>query len=405
MQWSDVFATRNARMKASEIRELLKLLDQPDIISFAGGIPDPELFPAEAFSKAFATAMQPGQAKVALQYSVSEGYRPLREWIAGRMADLGVSCDADNILITSGSQQALDYLGKLMLSPDDTALVTWPSYLGALGAFNAYEPRYARLDPFSNESPELLKAQAGAAGGAIKFAYLSPDFANPTGETLSLAGREALLDQAEALGIAIIEDAAYQSLRFDGDSIPPILALDVARNGGIEKTRTIYCGTFSKTLSPGLRVGWVCAAKDVIGRLVLMKQAADLHSPTLNQIATNDVARALFDEHVNRLRTVYSARRDRMIAALAREMPANVHFTRPEGGMFIWVTLDPSIDAAELLARAVRDARVAFVPGGAFFADGSGRNTLRLSFSCASDQQIDEGIRRLGEMLKAPAAR
>lgn len=400
MQWTDLLATRNTRMKASEIRELLKLLDQPDIISFAGGIPDPDLFPAAAFADAFAAAMGPEQARVALQYSLSEGYRPLRDWIAGRMATLGIPCAADNILITSGSQQALDYLGKMLLSPGDTAMVTWPSYLGALGAFNAYEPRYARLDPLGNETPEALAAQAQAAGGRIKFAYLSPDFANPTGETLSLAGREALLDRAEALDTAIIEDAAYQSLRYDGETIAPILALDIARNGSIEKTCTIYCGTFSKTLAPGLRVGWVCAAKEVIGRLVLMKQAADLHSPTVNQIATNDVARVLFDEHVDRIRAAYSARRDRMIAALEREMPASVQFTRPEGGMFIWLTLDPAVDAAELLGRAIREARVAFVPGGAFFADGSGQNTLRLSFSCATDRQIDEGIRRLASLLK-----
>lgn len=401
MDWDQVFASRMGRMKASEIRELLKLLDQPDIISFAGGIPDPALFPAQAFADAFATAMQPENAAVALQYSVSEGYRPLRDWIAGRMGALGIDCDADNILITSGSQQALDYLGKLLLSPGDTAMVTWPSYLGALGAFNAYEPRYVRLDPFSNAAPETVAAEARAAGGAVKFAYLSADFANPTGETLSLAGRQALLDQAAALQIPVIEDAAYQSLRYDGQAVPPILALDCARSGGIENTRTIYCGSFSKTLAPGLRVGWVCAAKSVIGRLVLMKQAADLHSPTLSQIATNHVARAIFDEHVARIAQVYSGRRDRMLAALEREMPANVQFTRPEGGMFVWVTLAPGMDAADLLARAVRDARVAFVPGGAFFADGSGRNTLRLSFSCATDAQIDQGIARLAGLLKA----
>lgn len=403
MQWTDVLATRNTRMKASEIRELLKLLDQPDIISFAGGIPDPALFPTEAFGRAFEKAMTPEHAASALQYSVSEGYKPLREWIVGEMAKIGVPCEVDNIFITSGSQQALDYLGRLMLSPGDTAMVTWPTYLGAVGAFNAYEPRYIRLDPFSNADPAAVQAEAKeAAGGkgAVKFAYLSADFANPTGETLPLAGREALLDQAEKLGIAVIEDAAYQSLRFDGTPVPPIMALDIARHGGIENTRTIYCGSFSKTLAPGLRVGWVCAAKEVIGRLVLMKQAADLHSPTLSQMATNFVAREIFDAHVAKIKSVYSGRRDRMLAALEREMPKSVTFTRPEGGMFVWVTMDDSIDAAELLARAIAEQRVAFVPGGAFYADGSRRNSLRLSYSCASEAQIDEGIARIGKLLR-----
>ncbi len=400
MQWSQVLATRSTRMKASEIRELLKLLDQPDIISFAGGIPDPALFPAEAFASAFAETMSGGQAGVALQYSVSEGYKPLREWIADQMGRIGIACAADNILITSGSQQALDYLGKLMLSPGDTAMVGWPTYLGALGAFNAYEPRYIRLDPKGNAAAAALKAEAAEAGGRIKFAYLSADFANPTGQTVDLAAREALLDQAEALDIAIIEDAAYQALRYDGDAVPPILALDIARSGGIENTRTIYCGSFSKTLAPGLRVGWVCAAKEVIGRLVLMKQAADLHSATLNQIVTHRVASTLFDTHVAKLRATYGHRRDRMVAALEREMPKGVTFNRPEGGMFIWLTLPEGQDGAELLARAIAEQRLAFVPGGAFFADGSNRNTLRLSFSCASDAQIDEGIARLGRLLR-----
>ena len=399
MDWTKVLATRNTRMKASEIRELLKLLDQPDIISFAGGIPDPALFPAQAFADAFAAAMTE-QASAALQYSVSEGYKPLRDWIAGEMGKIGVPCDADNILITSGSQQALDYLGKLMISPGDSVMVGWPTYLGALGAYNAYEPRYLRLDPFSNADPAQVQAEAAAAGGRVKFAYLSADFCNPTGETVSQAGREALLDQAEALDIAVIEDAAYQALRFDGAPVPPILALDIARHGSIEATRTIYCGSFSKSLAPGLRVGWVCAAKPVIGRLVLMKQAADLHSSTLSQIATHRVASQIFDSHTGRLRATYGARRDRMLAALARELPAGISYTRPEGGMFIWLTLPEGMDGAALLARAIAEQRVAFVPGGAFFADGSNRNTLRLSFSCASEAQIDEGIARLGRLLR-----
>ncbi len=399
MDWTKVLATRNTRMKASEIRELLKLLDQPDIISFAGGIPDPALFPAQAFADAFAAAMTE-QASAALQYSVSEGYKPLRDWIAGEMGKIGVPCDADNILITSGSQQALDYLGKLMISPGDSVMVGWPTYLGALGAYNAYEPRYLRLDAFSNADPAAVQAEAAAAGGRVKFAYLSADFCNPTGETISRAGREALLDQAEALDIAIVEDAAYQSLRFDGEAVPPILALDIARKGGIENTRTIYCGSFSKTLAPGLRVGWVVAAKPVIGRLVLMKQAADLHSSTLSQIATHRVASTMFDSHVAKLRATYGARRNRMLAALARELPEGVQFTRPEGGMFVWLTLPEGMDGAALLARAIAEERVAFVPGGAFFADGSNRNTLRLSFSCASEPQIDEGIARLGRLLR-----
>ena len=239
MEWTNVLASRSSRMKASEIRELLKLLDQPDIISFAGGIPDPALFPVAAFKDAFAETLT-SQANAALQYSVSEGYKPLRDWIAGEMGKLGIPCSPENILITSGSQQALDYLGKLMVSPNDTILLGWPTYLGALGAFNAYEPSYDRLDPNSNRSAASFAETAAAAGGRVKFAYLSVDFANPTGETLDRAAREAVIDLADEMDIAIIEDAAYQTLRFDGEAIPPILALEIARKGSIEACRTFW---------------------------------------------------------------------------------------------------------------------------------------------------------------------
>jgi DNA-binding transcriptional MocR family regulator len=280
-------------------------------------------------------------------------------------------------------------------------LVGWPTYLGALGAFNAYEPTYDRLDPKSNRAPADFAAKAEAAGGRVKFAYLSVDFANPTGETLDRAAREAVIDLADTLDIAVVEDAAYQTLRYDGDAIPPILALEIARKGSIENCRTLYCGSFSKSLAPGLRVGWVCAATDVIGRLVLMKQAADLHSATTNQIVTNTVARAQFDSHVAKLRQVYKARRDHMLAALTREMPAGVEWTKPEGGMFVWMTLPTQIDAADLLAQSLKTERIAFVPGRAFHADGSNGNTLRLSFSCADEAAIDEGMKRLGRLIRA----
>lgn len=394
-----LYATRTSRMKASEIRELLKLLGAPGIISFAGGIPDPALFPADAFAEAYQKVLRPEHQAQALQYSVSEGYAPLREWLVGYMRGIGVECDIDNILITSGSQQALDYLGKLFLSPGDTALVGWPTYLGALNAFDAYEPRFDQLRVNGNRGAAEYREAAG--GSMIKFAYLSADFANPTGETVDLRGREDLLDLADELDCAVIEDGAYQALRYEGDPIPPILALEQVRKGSIENCRTIYCGSFSKTLSPGLRLGWVVAAKPVISQLVLLKQAADLHSSTINQMAVHQVARDCFDNHVPVLRRTYSARRNAMIEALAQHMPEDVFWTRPEGGMFVWVTLPEGMNGADLLARALDTVKLAFVPGQAFFPDDTGANTIRLSFSNSDEETIHEGIRRLGEVLRA----
>lgn len=401
MQLDQIFATRNSRMKASEIRELLKLLDQPDIISFAGGIPDPALFPADEFAEAFKTALSPERQAQALQYSVSEGYLPLRQWIVAEMAKIGIVCGDENVLITSGSQQALDYLGKLFLSPGDTALVGWPTYLGALAAFNAYEPRYDRLSLNGNRTAESYAEGAAEAGSAVKFAYLSPDFANPTGETLDRAGRLRLLDIAGTLDCAIIEDAAYQSLRYDGEPVPPVLALEIEQKGSIEDCRTIYCGTFSKTLAPGVRIGWAVAAKPVIAQMVLLKQAADLHTSSINQMAVHGVAETCFGEHVEQLRAVYQRRRDVMLAAMAAHMPEGVEWTRPEGGMFIWVTLPDGMSGADLLARSLETERVAFVPGQAFFADGSGQNTIRLSSSNSNHTAIEEGIARLGRLLRS----
>ena len=347
---------------------------------------------------------QPDNSSAALQYSVSEGYGPLRDWIVDQMADLGVPCDRDNVLITSGSQQALDYLGKMMLSPGDTALLGWPTYMGALGAFNAYEPQYDRLDPGSNRSAADFAKAAAAHGGRVKFAYASVDFANPTGKTLNLAERNAILDLGDALDIAVIEDAAYQALRFDGVAIPPMLALEIARKGSIEACRTLYCGSFSKTLAPGLRVGWVCAAAPVISQMVLMKQAADLHSSTLNQMAIASVATTIFDDHTAMLRRTYVTRRDAMLEALAAQMPDGVTWTKPEGGMFVWLTLPKGMDGAALLQHALTTQKVAFVPGQAFHADGSGANTLRLSFSLAAAAEITTGMSRLATAIREMSA-
>ena len=400
--WGHVFASRADRMRASEIRELLKLLDQPDIISFAGGIPDPSLFPVEAAKTATAAVLDdPKRAAQALQYSVSEGYKPLRQWIVGHMKRLGVDCDLDNIVITNGSQQGLDFLGKLMISPGDTALVTAPTYLGALQAFNAYEPRYDKLiTDGGNVTPATYAAGAAAAGGRVKFAYVVPDFANPSGETMSVAAREHLLDLAEELDIAVLEDTAYEALRFEGEPLPPILALDIARHGHIDKTRTVYCGTFSKTLAPAYRVGWICAAAPLVQKLVLVKQASDLHSSTINQMIMHGIAEASYDAQVAAAKALYKGRRDALLAALAREMPAGVEWTKPEGGLFVWVDLPERFDGAELLARSIAEERVAFVPGAAFFATDVKRNTIRLNFSSPTIEQINTGIARLAALIR-----
>jgi DNA-binding transcriptional MocR family regulator len=401
VEWEPRYAGRAARMQASEIRELLKLLDKPGIVSFAGGIPDPALFPVEEAKAAYAAVLSDSaQASSGLQYSVSEGYLPLRQWIVRHMATLGVACEPDNVLVTSGSQQALEFLGRLLLSPGDTALVTAPTYLGALQAFSASEPRYDELRPEDgNRTPASYADAARKGGGDVKLAYVVSSFANPTGETLSLAAREHLLDLAAELDIPVIEDAAYAMLRFEGERLPPIMALDVARNGCIDKGRTIYCGTFSKVLSPGLRVGWIVAGKPLIRCLVLIKQASDLNSATINQMVMHRMAETAFDTQVDQACSLYRRRRDWMLAALARHMPAGVSWTAPQGGLFIWLRLPEGCDGAELLERCIEEAGVAFVPGGAFFHDGRGRNSARLSFSLANEQQIDEGIARMARLI------
>jgi DNA-binding transcriptional MocR family regulator len=388
-------------MAASEIRELLKLVDRPGIVSFAGGIPDPALLPLEETKAAYAAVLgDAGTGKGGLQYSVSEGYLPLREWIARHMSTAGVPCEADNVIVTCGSQQGLEFLGRLLLSPGDTALVTAPTYLGALQAFSGCEPRYDELRPEDgNRTPASYADAARHAGGEVKLAYVVSSYANPTGQTLSLAARERLLDMAAELDIPIIEDAAYAVLGFDGEPPPPILALEIARRGSIERARAIYCGTFSKVLSPGLRVGWIVAPRAIVRRLVLIKQASDLNSATVNQMVMHRLAEAVFDAQVSRARAHYRQRRDWLLAALHRHMPPGVAWTRPAGGLFAWATLPEGIDAAELLQRALAEANVAFVPGRAFFFGGRGRNTLRLSYSLPGAAEIDRGIAALAGLV------
>jgi DNA-binding transcriptional MocR family regulator len=399
--WEQRYAARARGMVASEIRELLKLLDQPDIISFAGGIPDPALFPVSAIAAAHRCILDdPARAAAALQYSPSEGYRPLREWIAHYMTTLGAPCTAEHILITSGSQQALDFIAKLFIGAGDTVLVARPTYLGALQATSAYEPVYAPLPRRGDNRP----APARSGSGRTALAYVMPSFANPTGESLDTEERRALLDALAPLDVPVIEDAAYEALRYEGTPAPPLLALEAERRGGIDDGDVLYCGTFSKTVVAGLRLGWVAAPLPVIRRLVLIKQASDLHTPSLSQIVMHEVVQEVLPAHIAPIRAAYRARRDAMLKALAAEMPAGIEWTKPAGGMFLWLTLPADIDAATLLQRAISEARVAFVPGRAFHADGSGANTLRLSFSRADEATIGEGIARLAALLRATSS-
>ena len=402
VDWAHVFAGRVGGMSASEIRELLKLVDRPEIISFAGGIPDPDFFPTSAIARAYEKLFQSNKgAGGALQYTISEGYTPLREWICAYMGRHDIKAGLDEVVVTSGSQQGLEFIGKLLIGPGDKILVTRPTYLGALQAFSPYEPSYLSV-PMDEEGPELASVEA-ALEQKPKFLYLVPDFQNPNGTTVSLARREALLDLCTKHGVPIVEDAAYTELRYDGEPLPPIVALDAARNGG-KITNVIYCGSFSKTMVPAFRVGWINGPAEVINRLVLMKQAGDLHTSTINQIILHDVVSEIFDAHIRRLRVAYKERRDAMLSALEEFAPEGVTWTKPQGGMFVWIELPEGTDGTQLLERAIREANVAFVPGSAFHADRSGKNTLRLSFSATNPERIREGIRRLTGLLQTVAA-
>jgi len=397
--WSQRYAQRTQRMQSSAIRELLKLTERPDMISFAGGLPAPEVFPVAEFQAACQRVLAE-HGPQALQYSTTEGYRPLREMIARHMARYGIVVEPDNVLITSGSQQALDLIGKIFINPGDRLLVEKPTYVGALQAWNAYQAEYIAV-PLDDNGLRTDDIETALRAGP-KFIYVLPNFHNPAGVTMALERRQVLVELAHRYGVPIIEDDPYGQLRYEGDHLPPLVILDGrlhASEGAPYSGNVLYLSTFSKTLAPGLRLGWVVAPAEVIRRLVQAKQGADLHTSTLTQMVAYEVARGGFlDRHVRLIREVYRERRDAMLMALAKYFPTGVHWTAPHGGLFLWVTLPQPMDAAEILKAAI-DERVAFVPGASFFPDGSGQNTFRLNFSNATPAKIDEGMRRLGGVL------
>ena len=399
--WAQRYALRTHSMTSSAIRELLKLTQQPDIISFAGGLPAPELFPIEEM-KAACDVVLSEMGPSALQYSTTEGYAPLREMLARHMARYGIRVDSDNIVITSGSQQALDLIGKLLINPGDRILTENPSYLGAIQAFTAYQAQYVTV-PIDDDGLQVAKLEAALRAGP-KFMYILPNFQNPTGVTLSLTRRYDLIALAEEYGIPIVEDDPYGQLRFEGEHLKPLVTLDAESEGcegnGSYTGNVIYTSTFSKTLAPGLRLGWIVAPKDVVSKLVQMKQGTDLHTSSFDQMVAFEVARGGFlDKHVRHIREVYRQRRDLMLQTMEETFPAEVRWTHPAGGLFLWATTPEAITTAELLKDAVQQ-KVAFVPGDSFHPNGGGHNTMRLNFSNATEDMIVEGIHRLATALK-----
>ena len=397
--WEHRYARRTQQIQSSAIREILKFTQAPDVISFAGGLPAPEAFPVEAIREAcdfVLTEIGPQ----ALQYFPTEGVIPLRELICDLSAKQGIHVALDNVLITSGSQQALDLLGKIFINRGDHILVESPSYLGALQAFNAYGAEYIAV-PFDDEGMRADALEA-ALRCSPKFIYIIPTFQNPTGMTMSLARRRRVIELADHYGVPIVEDDPYSKLRYSGEHIPSMLALDSEFRGECEEYcgNVIYMSTFSKTLAPGLRMAWVSAPAEVIRKFVQGKQGSDLHSPTINQFVAYQAAKDGFlDQYIEKIRAIYGERRNVMLAALEEHFPPNVKWTRPEGGMFLWVTLPEGIDARDILEKAVQ-RKVAFVPGGPFHPNGGGKNTMRLNFSNAAPEMIREGIARLGQVLR-----
>ena len=385
-------AARTARMNPSVIREILKLTELPGIISLAGGLPSPDTFPVDAMREASARVLR-DSAREALQYAASEGYAPLREWVAAEMATQGLVVDASQVLITTGSQQGLDLVGKALIDIGSTVAVESPTYLGALQAFTPYEPEFVAID--CDEQGPLPDALARRATGA-RFLYVLPNFQNPSGRSIGAARRDALVRSAQAIGLPIVEDNPYGDLWFDQKPAAPIASR--WREG------TIYLGSFSKVLAPGLRLGYAIAPPEVFPKLLQAKQAADLHTPGFNQRLVHEVIRDGFlREHVPTIRARYKTHRDAMQAALLAHLPRSgpraCRWSVPGGGMFFWVELPKGVDAEALLPRAV-ERGVAFVPGAPFFAGAAKKNTLRLSFVTVPPEAITRGVQALAAALE-----
>jgi 2-aminoadipate transaminase len=397
LDWEPYLASRTEGMKSSAIRELLKLTQKPDIISFAGGLPAPDFFPLREVQEACRYIVQEDGAE-ALQYSATEGYPPLKEYLSDAMHKYGVPAKQCNVLLTNGSQQALDLIGKILIDPGDYVITGRPTYLGAIQAWNAYQARYhtVNLDDDGMVVDEVEHAYEKAvadSGRPPRFIYVLPNFHNPAGTTLSLKRREQLAEVATRLDLPVVEDDPYGQLRYEGEDLPPICTYI--------PERTIYLGTFSKTLAPGLRLGWIVCPEALMNRFVQAKQGADLHTGTFTQYIANDICqRGFLRQHVKRLREVYRERRDTMLDAMVEFWPGTCSWTRPEGGLFLWAQVPEMINTTDFLELALEES-VAYVPGINFYPnEDGGYNAMRLNFSYSSQDTIVEGIHRLGVALK-----
>ncbi|MDO4710404.1 MAG: PLP-dependent aminotransferase family protein [Peptostreptococcaceae bacterium] len=386
------YAERMNYLKPSDIREVMKIIaSNPGTISFAGGLPDPALFPFEGILKAAKKVLKE-EPVLALQYGMTQGKEDLRETIVELMKREEVETDAGSISITHGSQQGISLTSMLFLNPGDVVLTENPSYLGAFSAYRPYEIDFVGVDGDKDGMfMDDLEAKI-RANGKVKMIYIIPNFQNPTGRTWSLERRKALIEVADRYDLPIVEDNAYGELRFDGERIPSIKSLDT-------EGRVLYLGSFSKVLAPGLRVGWLCSSKEIAPKFEYLKYGADLQNTELSQMIIQTFLRENdLDDHLNKIKEVYKRRRDRMINEIKHSFPGKAKYYHPEGGMFVWVELPPHINTRELLKKAVAK-KVAFVPGGSFYPAGDCESSMRLNFSTMEDDKIAEGIRILGELL------
>jgi 2-aminoadipate transaminase len=387
LKWN--FSQRAQKLQGSAIREILKITMRPEVISFAGGLPSPATFPVEQMKAAFDEVLSL-QGKIALQYGPTDGYGPLREWVANSLSVNGSTISMDQVLMVSGSQQGLDLLGKVLIDEGSKVLVETPSYLGALQAFSLYGPEFVSMP---TDDGGLIPEQVAALGQGARLLYSLPNFQNPTGRTMSLERRQALVETCARLGVPLIEDDPYGALSYRNAPLPKMLNMN--------PDGVIYMGSFSKVLTPGIRLGYVVAPRPLVEKMEQAKQATDLHTAQLTQMVVHEVIKNGFlDTHIPTIRQLYSDQCDAMLAALQTYFPSSASWTKPDGGMFIWVTLPKHIDSMKLLAEAI-EQHVAFVPGAPFYANTPESNTLRLSFVTVPPAKIREGIEKLGKLIAA----